>query len=110
MRYFTLLPTDDGICCTFNGAAYSDPQLGIEYRYISILNYALELRKISLFHKNNKMNDKRISPVDVLRVGGNGYRMGLALVMDAKLSDYSVTNGKFDGFKVLNNHLKTTYW
>jgi len=26
--------------------------------------------------------------------------MGLALVLDAKVSDYSVTNGKFDGFKV----------
>jgi amiloride-sensitive sodium channel len=27
--------------------------------------------------------------------------MGLAVVMDANLNDYSVTNGKFDGFKVL---------
>jgi hypothetical protein len=35
-----------------------------------------------------------------LRVSGNGYRMGLALVIDADIEDYSVTNGKFDGFKV----------
>ncbi len=27
--------------------------------------------------------------------------MGLALVLDADTQDYTVTNGKFDGFKVL---------
>lgn len=27
--------------------------------------------------------------------------MGLALVLNADVKDYSVTNGKFDGFKVL---------
>ena len=27
--------------------------------------------------------------------------MGLSLVIDADVNDYSVTNGKFDGFKVL---------
>lgn len=37
-----------------------------------------------------------------LNVSGNGYRMGLALVLNANISDYSVTNGKFDGFKVSN--------
>lgn len=36
-----------------------------------------------------------------LRVNGNGYRMGLSLVLDADVNDYSVTNGKFDGFKVI---------
>lgn len=31
MDYFSFLPTDDGICCTFNGASnYSDPELGIQ--------------------------------------------------------------------------------
>jgi acid-sensing ion channel, other len=34
-------------------------------------------------------------------VNGNGYRMGLALILNADINDYSVTNGKFDGFKVL---------
>jgi len=29
--------------------------------------------------------------------------MGLTLVLDANVNDYSVTNGKFDGFKVFNN-------
>jgi len=38
-------------------------------------------------------------------VAGNGYRMGLALVIDAKVNDYSVTNGKFDGFKVIENSI-----
>lgn len=33
-------------------------------------------------------------------VSGHGYRMGLAVVLDADVSDYAVTNGKFDGFKV----------
>lgn len=36
-----------------------------------------------------------------LRVNGNGYRMGLNLVIDANVEDYSVTTGKFDGFKVM---------
>ena len=45
------------------------------------------------------------SPNDVLKVAGNGYRMGLALVIDAKVDDYSVTNGKFDGFKVIENSI-----
>lgn len=27
--------------------------------------------------------------------------MGLSLVLDADVNDYSVTNGKFDGFKVI---------
>ena len=36
-----------------------------------------------------------------LKVSGNGYRKGLSLVIDAKVNDYSVTNGKFDGFKVV---------
>lgn len=36
-----------------------------------------------------------------LRVNGNGFRMGLTLVIDANLDDCSVTNGKFDGFKVI---------
>ena len=43
-----------------------------------------------------------------LKVSGNGYRKGLSLVIDAKVNDYSVTNGKFDGFKVVlfwSNHL-----
>ncbi|XP_046649315.1 pickpocket protein 28-like isoform X2 [Daphnia pulicaria] len=71
-EYFSFLPTDDGICCTFNGAKYNDPELEIE----------------STDH-------------EPLRVSGNGYRMGLALVIDADIEDYSVTNGKFDGFKVL---------
>ena len=35
-----------------------------------------------------------------LYVSGNGYRTGLSLVLDAQLDEYSVTNGKFDGFKV----------
>jgi hypothetical protein len=29
--------------------------------------------------------------------------MGLSLVLDANVNDYSVTNGKFDGFKVIDN-------
>ena len=37
---------------------------------------------------------------ETLLVSGNGYRMGLALVIDADIEDYSVTNGKYDGFKV----------
>ncbi|KAI9565143.1 putative amiloride-sensitive sodium channel [Daphnia sinensis] len=72
IEYFSFLPTDDGICCTFNGAKYEDAELDIK----------------SNEHKK-------------LHVGGNGYRMGLALVLDADIEDYSVTNGKFDGFKVL---------
>jgi hypothetical protein len=36
-----------------------------------------------------------------LRVNGNGYRMGLNLVIDTNVEDYSVTTGIFDGFKVL---------
>ncbi|KAI9552641.1 putative amiloride-sensitive sodium channel [Daphnia sinensis] len=70
--YFSFVPTDDGICCTFNGAKYDDLELNI---------------------KSNE-NER-------LHVSGNGYRMGLALVLDANIEDYSVTNGKFDGFKVL---------
>lgn len=27
--YLDLLPTDNGLCCVFNGANYSDPDLGI---------------------------------------------------------------------------------
>ena len=34
-------------------------------------------------------------------MNGNGYRMGLAVILNADINDYSVTNGKFDGFKVL---------
>ena len=37
---------------------------------------------------------------ETLRVNGNGYRMGLSVVIDANLDDCSVTNGKFDGFRV----------
>ena len=36
-----------------------------------------------------------------MRVNGNGYRMGLNLVIDTNVEDYSVPTGKFDGFKVL---------
>ncbi|XP_057370230.1 pickpocket protein 28-like [Daphnia carinata] len=75
MEYFSFLPTDDGMCCTFNGAKYLDSMLGIEAN----------------------SNETR----EPLRVNGNGYRMGLTLVIDAKLRDFSVINGKFDGFKVL---------
>jgi hypothetical protein len=28
--------------------------------------------------------------------------MGLAVVINADVEDYSVTNGKFDGFKLIN--------
>ena len=31
--------------------------------------------------------------------------MGLSLVLVANVNDYSVTNGKFDGFKVTSNSL-----
>jgi len=30
MEYFSFLPTDDGMCCTFNGGKYFDSVLGIE--------------------------------------------------------------------------------
>jgi hypothetical protein len=30
--------------------------------------------------------------------------MGLSLVLDANVNDYSVTNGKFDGFKVIGEN------
>ena len=36
-----------------------------------------------------------------MRVNGNGYRMGLNLVIDTNIEDYSVPTGKFDDFKVL---------
>ncbi|XP_046452018.1 pickpocket protein 28-like [Daphnia pulex] len=72
MEYFSFLPTDDGMCCTFNSDKYFDSMLGIEY-----------------------------NANEPLRVNGNGYRMGLNLVIDANVEDYSVTTGKFDGFKVL---------
>ncbi|XP_046649312.1 pickpocket protein 28-like [Daphnia pulicaria] len=72
MQYFTFLPTDDGMCCTFNGGKYFDTILDLE--------------------------TKAHEP---LKVNGNGYRMGLSLVLDADLNDCSVTSGKFDGFKVL---------
>lgn len=45
--------------------------------------------------------------------------MGLTLVLDANVNDYSVTNGKFDGFKVIDNetqkgkfscHVCYRYW
>ena len=42
-----------------------------------------------------------------MKVNGNGYRMGLSLVLDANLDDCSVTNGKFDGFKVTQKCLNT---
>lgn len=35
-EYFSFLPTDDGICCTFNGAKYDDPELQIETNRYSI--------------------------------------------------------------------------
>lgn len=44
-----------------------------------------------------------------LRVNGNGYRMGLTLVIDAKLRDFSVINGKFDGFKVMEINTFSSY-
>lgn len=72
MEFFSFLPTDDGMCCTFNSAKYFDPMLGIQS-----------------------------SASEPLRVNGNGYRMGLNLVIDANVDDYSVTTGKFDGFKIL---------
>ncbi|XP_032777886.2 pickpocket protein 28 [Daphnia magna] len=70
--YLSIRPTDDGICCTFNGAYYSDEELGIQ-------------------SKNH----------EPLQIDGNGYRMGLTLVLDANVNDSSVTNGKYDGFKIL---------
>lgn len=70
--YLSFLPSDDGLCCVFNGAIYNDTELGLHS-----------------------------SPDPPLIVSGNGYRMGLSLVLDAQLNEYSVTNGKFDGFKVL---------
>ncbi|XP_057370231.1 pickpocket protein 28-like [Daphnia carinata] len=73
MHYFSFLPTDDGMCCTFNGGNYFDTILDIDSK-------------------------PRHEP---LQVSGNGYRMGLTLVLDADLDDTSVTSGKFDGFKVL---------
>lgn len=33
MEFFSFLPTDDGMCCTFNSAKYFDPMLGIQSRY-----------------------------------------------------------------------------
>ena len=30
MEYFSFLPTDDGMCCTFNSGKYFDSVLGIE--------------------------------------------------------------------------------
>ena len=45
------------------------------------------------------------SNYETLRVSGNGYRMGLAVILNADIEDYGVTNGKFDGFKVpFQNH------
>uniref|UniRef100_A0A0P5S1Q7 Sodium channel protein Nach n=1 Tax=Daphnia magna TaxID=35525 RepID=A0A0P5S1Q7_9CRUS len=73
MQYFSFLPTDDGICCTFNGGKYFDTILDLDSKPLH----------------------------EPLQVSGNGYRMGLTLVLDADLDDCSVTSGKFDGFKVL---------
>ncbi len=36
-----------------------------------------------------------------LQIDGSGYRTGLTLVLDATVNDNSVTNSKFDGFKVI---------
>lgn len=30
MQYFSFLPTDDGICCTFNGGKYFDTILDLD--------------------------------------------------------------------------------
>ena len=40
----------------------------------------------------------RLHPL--LYASGNGYKMGLSLVLNVALDEYSVTNGKSDGFKV----------
>lgn len=94
MDYFSFLPSDDGICCTFNGANYTDPELGIQSRCMRVVSMKLHpiLTRVSYY--------QNISHHQPLKVNGNGYRMGLALVIDADVEDYSVTNGKFDGFKV----------
>ncbi|KAI9552640.1 putative amiloride-sensitive sodium channel [Daphnia sinensis] len=71
--YFSFVPTDDGICCTFNGAKYDDMELNIKSKY-----------------------RKRTSPCE-----RQWIPYGTCLKLDANIEDYSVTNGKFDGFKVL---------
>lgn len=92
LNYFSFLPTDDGICCTFNGANYSDPDLGIKPRYDFNFNVVSQVMRYYLTICSNRT---------LLRVSGNGYKMGLAVVLNADLADYSVTTGKFNGFKVL---------
>lgn len=96
IEYFSFVPTDDGLCCTFNGGRYSDPVLGLESPYeknnVGWNSYTIA-KPFRIFEKNRMQ--------EALKVKGNGYRMGLSLVIDANVSDYAVTNGKFDGFKVL---------
>ena len=89
------MPSDDGLCCVFNGAIYNDTELGLHSSYLKIsvhFNFYLLINLI------------KYSPDPPLIVSGNGYRMGLSLVLDAQLNEYSVTNGKFDGFKVSSNN------
>lgn len=70
---FAFMPTDDGFCCVFNGGNYTDEALGISV----------------------------VSSREQLFVSGNGYRQGLSVVLNSDVDDYAVTNGKYDGFKVL---------
>lgn len=44
----------------------------------------------------------------ILEVKGNGYRMGVTMVLNADIENYSVTNGNFYGFKVKQASNSTT--
>jgi len=69
------------------------------------LDYIRRILTISVpFNLYFQINLIKYSPDPPLIVSGNGYRMGLSLVLDAQLNEYSVTNGKFDGFKVSSNN------
>ena len=39
--------------------------------------------------------------MEPLRVSNNGYIMGVSVVLNANIEDYSITTSKFNGFKVI---------
>ena len=99
MTYLILL---DGMCCTFNSGIMYDPLSGHTTKYDRENTRILYIYTFEIYFLSNRIHEP-------LRVTGNGYRMGLSLVIDAKLDDYSVTTGKFDGFKVSYIYLKLEY-
>ncbi|KAK2717807.1 hypothetical protein QYM36_006566, partial [Artemia franciscana] len=71
-KYFILRPSDEGLCCVFNGASL--------------------LQRLR--------NNSNVSPFVPLRTSGGTY-LGLTILLDAKLDDYLIPSSYFSGFKML---------